>query len=112
MGKTTHPEHGIRTGEGSAAGRPCGGPLTRDTDIMGGVAPGFAACAACGDHVKVDAATMKRVVAADKAIQARIDREDKGHMKPGPKPGSKAATRTLSLFDAFATFLAPPDERP
>jgi hypothetical protein len=86
MSKSQHPKE-------------CGGPLTRDADIIGGVNPGFAVCAACGDHVQVDEATLKRVMAADRAMLARSIREDKGHATPGPKPGRKAAPqRNAPLF--------------
>ena len=98
--RSKHPRHSVRSGEGNAAaGQTCGGPLTRDTDVLAGQLTGFAACAACGDVVAVDVATMKRIEAADKALKARNDREYKGHATPGPKPGPRPKTaRNLPLF--------------
>lgn len=101
MSTPKHPRHKVRSGEGNAAaGQECGGPLTRDSDITSvRIKPGIAACAACGDVVQVDEATQKRIEAADKAMESRLIREEKGHATPGPKPGRKAKpARNMPLF--------------
>lgn len=101
MSTPKHPRHKGRSGEGNAAaGQECGCPLTRDNDISSVVMrPGVAVCAGCGDVVEVDDATQKRIDAADKAMEARLIREEKGHATPGPKPGRKAKpARNLPLF--------------
>jgi hypothetical protein len=99
--RAKHPFHKVRSGEGNAAaGQECGCPLTRCNDISSVcMTPGVAVCAGCGDIVQVDAATQERIDVADRLMEARLIREEKGHLMPGPKPGRKSKpARNMPLF--------------